>query len=45
MVMLVARMGPTVVHISLPPTNAATGLRFALFLVAMSAAIATTALS
>jgi uncharacterized MAPEG superfamily protein len=30
--MLVARVGQTVVHIAMPPTNAVTSLRFALFL-------------
>lgn len=30
--MLAARIGQTVAHIALPPTNAATSLRFALFL-------------
>jgi uncharacterized MAPEG superfamily protein len=31
--MLVARIGQTITHIALPPTNAAASLRFALFLV------------
>jgi uncharacterized MAPEG superfamily protein len=43
--MLVARIGQTLVHIALPPTNAATSLRFALFflqavcMISMGAAI------
>jgi uncharacterized MAPEG superfamily protein len=31
--MLAARIGQSVVHIALPPTNAATSLRFALFVI------------
>jgi uncharacterized MAPEG superfamily protein len=33
MTMLAARIGQTVAHIALPPTNAATSLRFALFFI------------
>jgi len=33
MTMLAARIGQTVTHIGLPPTNAATSLRFALFFI------------
>ena len=38
--MLAARIGQTVTHIALPPTNAATGLRFALFLMQAACMIA-----
>jgi uncharacterized MAPEG superfamily protein len=38
--MLAARIGQTVAHIALPPTNAATSLRFALFLVQVACMIA-----
>ena len=46
--MLAARIGQTVVHIALPPTNAASSLRFALFfiqavcMIAMGVVIAAT---
>ena len=36
---LVARIGQTLAHIALPPTNAATSLRFALFFVQMACMI------
>jgi uncharacterized MAPEG superfamily protein len=38
--MLAARIGQTVVHIALPPTNAAASLRFALFLIQATCIIA-----
>jgi uncharacterized MAPEG superfamily protein len=38
--MLAARIGQTVTHVALPPTNAASGLRFALFFIQVVTMIA-----
>lgn len=38
--MLAARICQTVTHIVLPPTNSATGLRFALFLIQVACMVA-----
>lgn len=49
--MLVARIGQTLIHIALPPTNAATSIRFALYLmqvacmITIGAAVAATSAS
>ena len=40
LIMLMARMGQTVTHISLPPTNAAASLRFSLFFVQLVCMVA-----